>query len=49
VRILDVKLTGQMSGKRVVVQPAVVVMPGLIPSEVEGTSQLVYSPVHLVR
>lgn len=49
IRVLEVKLTGQQSRKRVIVQPAVVVMPGLIPSEIEGTSQLVYSPVHLIR
>jgi Flp pilus assembly protein TadG len=49
IRILEVKLTGQQSSKRVIIQPAVVVMQGLIPSALAGTSQLVYSPVHLVR
>jgi Flp pilus assembly protein TadG len=49
IRILEVRLTGKMSSKRVIVQPAAVVTPGLIPSDTAGTSQLVYSPVHLVE
>lgn len=48
IRILEVKLTGKMSSKRVIVQPAAMVTSGVIPSETQGTSQLVYSPVHLV-
>jgi hypothetical protein len=48
IRILEVKLTGKMSSKRVIVQPAAVVTQSVIASETEGTSQLVYSPVHLV-
>jgi hypothetical protein len=48
IRILEVKLTGKMKSKRVIVQPAAMVLEGVIPSETEGTSQLIYSPVHLV-
>jgi len=50
VRIMDVKLTGQMSSKRVIVQPANIVASGGIPStETEPTSFFVYSPAWLVR
>jgi hypothetical protein len=48
VRILDVKLTGPMSGKRVIIQPANVKTEGGI----AGTGQssyYVHSPVWLVR
>jgi uncharacterized membrane protein len=48
VRVLDVKLTGKMSSKRVIIQPAAMVTTGVIPSETQGTSQLIYSPVYLV-
>jgi hypothetical protein len=50
VRILDVKLTGKMSTKRVTIQPANVVTRGAIPSpETTPTSHYVYSTVWLVR
>jgi Flp pilus assembly protein TadG len=49
IRILDVKLTGAMSGKRLTVQPANVQMEGALPSSGAQTSQYVYSPVWLVR
>jgi Flp pilus assembly protein TadG len=49
IQILEVKLTGKMSSKRVIVQPAPVVTSGVIPSQTQGTSQLVYSPVHLIH
>ncbi|OHB83393.1 MAG: hypothetical protein A2V98_12485 [Planctomycetes bacterium RBG_16_64_12] len=49
IRILDVKLTGSMSSKRVTVQPAVVVATGGIPRSGAQTSDFVYSPVWLVR
>jgi len=48
VRVLDVKLTGSMSSKRVIIQPANVLSRGGI-SGSTGTSQFVYSPVTLVR
>jgi hypothetical protein len=48
VRILDVKLTGSMNTKRVIIQPCRVFTYGGIPSE-EQSSQFVYSPVWLVR
>ena len=50
VRILDVKLTGKMSGKRVIIQPCNIVIRGGIPSSSPvPTSQYVYSPAWLVR
>jgi hypothetical protein len=48
VRVMDVKLTGSMSGKQVIVQPAKCVTKGAIASEGQ-TSDYVYSPVWLVR
>jgi Flp pilus assembly protein TadG len=48
IRILDVKLTGAMSQKRVIIQPCPMVMQGVIASE-SSTSSFVYSPVALVR
>jgi len=49
VRILDVKLTGSMSSKKVIIQPARVVIKGGVPATTAGTSYCVYSPVWLVR
>jgi uncharacterized membrane protein len=49
VRVLDVKLTGAMSGKRVIVQPAHVKMEGGIPGGDDQTSYFVHSPVWIVR
>jgi len=49
VRIVDVKLTGSMSGKRVLVQPANMVTRGAIATTQTGTSDFIYTPVHLVR
>jgi len=49
IRIMDVKLTGNMSGKRVIIQPAVIVAHGGIPAPGDQTSYFVYSPVWLVR
>jgi Flp pilus assembly protein TadG len=48
IRIMDVKLTGAMNQKRVIVQPAHMVLPGAIAST-EETSDFVYSPVVLVQ
>lgn len=49
VRILEVKLTGNMSSKRVIVQPANVITCGGIAATNEQTSHFIYSPVWLVR
>lgn len=50
VRILEVNLTGKMSSKRVIVQPAAVVAKGGIPSQSTTlTSNYIYSPPWLVR
>lgn len=49
VRIMDVKLTGSMSSKRVIIQPCNIVAKGGIPSPGQQTSKFVYSPVWLVR
>jgi hypothetical protein len=48
IRIMDVKLTGSMNQKRVIIQPAPMVVSGGIPST-EETSDYLYSPVVLVR
>ena len=49
VRILDVKLTGAMSGKRVIIQPAKVVTDGAIANTNGTPSYTIYSPPCLVR
>ena len=49
IRILEVKLTGKMSSKRVIIQPANVLTHGGIPGGDNQTSSFVYSPVWLVR
>lgn len=49
IRIMSVKLTGAMSGKQVIVQPAPVIARGAVASEgAATTSYFVYSPVRLV-
>ena len=49
VRIMEVKLTGQMSKKRVIIQPAPMIIQGGIQGAITGTSDLVFTPVKLVR
>ncbi|MEX0585817.1 MAG: TadG family pilus assembly protein [Pirellulales bacterium] len=49
VRIMYVKLTGSMSSKKVIIQPANVKVKGGIPSSGPQTSWHIYSPVMLVR
>lgn len=49
VRILDVKLTGSMASKRLIIQPCNIVAKGGIASADTGSSSFVYSPVWLVR
>ncbi|HEX5472762.1 MAG TPA: TadG family pilus assembly protein [Lacipirellulaceae bacterium] len=49
VRIVNVKLTGSMSQKNIMVQVCPVMSKGVIPSTTAGTSSYVYSPVVLVR
>ena len=50
IRILDVKLTGKMSSKRVTIQPANSIMRGAVPADdTAQTSYFVYSPVWLVN
>jgi Flp pilus assembly protein TadG len=49
VRILEVVLTGKMSGKRLMVQPANVMVRGGIPSSGPQKTFAVYSPVRLVH
>ena len=46
---MNVKLTGKMSGKRVIVQPANIVSKGMIAKPGTTTSYNVFSPVWLVR
>jgi len=49
IRIMYVKLTGAMSGKRVMVQPALVVDDSALAGPSTGSSYYVYQPVRLVR
>jgi Flp pilus assembly protein TadG len=49
VRVLDVKLTGSMSSKRVMIQPCNVVAKGGIYQQGATSSQYIYSPVWLAR
>jgi hypothetical protein len=49
VRIMAVGLTGSMSTKYLMVQPAVVITGGIIPSSQGNQSDFVYSPVRLIR
>lgn len=49
VRIMEVKLTGKMSKKRVIIQPCPMIAQGVIQGEIAGTSDLVFTPVRLVR
>jgi len=49
VRVCEVKLTGSMSSKKVIIQPANVIARGGIPSDDPGSSYFLYSPVWLVR
>jgi Flp pilus assembly protein TadG len=49
VRILDVKLTGSQSSKRVIVQPAAMVARGAIPSSSSSRSYYMYSPAWLIQ
>ena len=49
VRILEVKLTGKMSGKKVIIQPADVQCLGMIPGTGPPKADFIYSPVWLAR
>lgn len=49
VRITYVKLTGSMSSKQLIIQPAICKTKGGIPSTGAVTSSFVYSPVWIVR
>ena len=49
IRIMDVKLTGKMSSKYVMIQPAVVVDDAAIESGDSDSSYYVYRPVQLVH
>jgi Flp pilus assembly protein TadG len=49
IRIMYVKLTGAMSGKKVIIQPALVVDDAVLTSPATGSSYFVYQPVRLVR
>ncbi len=50
VRVMEVNLEGNMSNKRVIVQPAIVTVPGAIYSTGDlQTSNFIFSPVWLVR
>ncbi len=49
IRIMNVKLTGSMSQKNVMIQVAPMLSKGIVPSTTTGTSSYVFSPVVLVK
>ncbi len=49
VRLMEVKLTGKMSSKRVIIQPCNIVAKGVISSPEEGRGEFIYSPVRLIQ
>ena len=50
IRIMDVKLTGPMSGKRVMIQPSFVEVSGGLPANGDDPkSHFLHSPVWLIR
>jgi hypothetical protein len=49
IRIMDVKLTGSMSSKKVIIQPAMVVDDSALAGPANESSYFVYQPVRLVR
>jgi len=49
IRIMDVKLTGSMRSKHVIIQPGMVVDKTAVPGAGAGPSSYVYRPVQLVR
>jgi len=49
IRVMYVKLTGAMSSKKVIIQPAIIVDDSAIVGPSTGSSYFVYQPVRLVR
>lgn len=49
IRIMEVNLTGSKNNKRLIVQPATLMIKGGIPSTDQDTSADVFSPIFLVR
>ena len=49
IRIMDVKLTGSMNSKKVIIQPAYVLDDAVIVGENSGQSSFVFKPVQIVR
>ena len=49
IRIMEVKLTGKMNTKRVMIQKAPIMVQGVIPSESQNHSESIYSPVFLAE
>lgn len=49
VRIMDVKLSGSQNSKRVIIQPANVILSGAIPTTAVETSYFIYSPPRLIQ
>lgn len=49
ITILDVKLTGSMNSKRVIIQPSFVVDDAAMTGAGPGSSSFIYTPVHIVR
>ncbi len=49
VRIMEVKLSGSQTNKRVIIQPANVVLNGVVPTTATETSYFIYSPPVLIE
>ena len=49
IRVLNVKLTGSMNSKAVIIQPAIVVDDGAIAEDIDSYSYFVFRPPALVR
>jgi hypothetical protein len=49
VRIMEVKLTGKMTSKRLIIQPCNIVADGVIPTTQEGHGDFIFTPVRLIR
>lgn len=49
VRIMEVKLTGKMTSKRLTIQPCNIVAKGVVPSATEGHGEFIYTPVRLIH
>ena len=49
IRVMDVKLTGKLSGKKLMVQEAPIEMKGVVPGTSQSYSSSVYSPAFMLK